>query len=65
MGARFGARSADPSRPSATLPCEGRARATILPGGHGSGSPLLVGEGLGVRSAPYVGSPFAFLMTPA
>ena len=61
---RFQANWADPSRPSATLPCEGRDWATILPGG-GSGSPLLQGEGLGVRSVPYIGSPFAFLMTPA
>jgi hypothetical protein len=62
---RFWARSADPSRPSASLPYEGRDGATILPGGGGSGSPLLQGEGLGVRSVPYIGSPFAFLMTPA
>ncbi len=38
------------SRPSATLPDAGRATATIVPGGDGSGSPPSLGEGLGERA---------------
>ena len=48
---RPGGWRADPSRPSATLPYGGRARATIAPDGENSGEslapPLLAGEGAG------------------